>query len=57
MKIYNAILSVFLFLIQTTTEVDTEFEPEEIYNFVLILLGIILLVLILAYILLSSRQE
>lgn len=56
MKLFKIILFVILFLSQET-ELDTEFEPIEIYNFVLILLGIILIIIILVYILLTSRED
>lgn len=56
MKIFCYILSIILFLFQEP-ELDTEFDPIEIYQFVLIFLGIILIIIILVYIILSSRQE
>ena len=53
----NKILAYLLFIFQEAYEFDWEFEDEEIFNFFLILLGIILLILILAYVLLTSKQE
>jgi len=46
-----------LHLFQQAYEWDWEFEDVEIYNFFLILIGIILLIVILAYVLLSSRED
>ncbi len=57
MKRLNNILFTILYIFQEAYEIDWEFEDEEIYNFFLILLGIILLILILVYVLLTSRQE
>ena len=56
MKFFNFILFIVLFLFQEP-ELDTEFDPVEVYNFVLILLGVILIIIILVYILLSSKEE
>ena len=56
MKLVQIILFAVLFLSQEP-ELDTEFEPIEIYNIVLILLGILLIIIILVYILLTSREE
>jgi len=54
----NYFTFIVLILFQfSTTEESTEFDPIEIYNFVLVLLGIIILIIILFYILLSSKQE
>lgn len=44
-------MNIILFLFQATTaEIDA-------YNFILIVLGIILLIIILVYVLLTSKQE
>ncbi len=51
------ILFTLLFVFQDAYEIDWEFEDAEIYNFFLILFGIILLIVILVYVLLSSREE
>jgi len=51
MKLISYFVIVILFLFQ---ELTTE---QEIFNFILVLLGIVLLIVILAYILLTSRQE
>jgi len=56
MKFLGTFLVILLFIFQDP-EVDTEFDPIETYNFVIVLLGIFLLIIILAYILLTSRQE
>lgn len=50
---YSDMVSMLL-LLQT---VDTELDPIELYNFLLIFLGIILLLIILIYILLTSKEE
>ena len=57
MKHINNILFTILYIFQEAYEIDWEFEDEEIYNFFLILLGIILFILILVYVLLTSKQE
>ena len=57
MKYLNNVLFTILYIFQEAYEIDWEFEDEEIYNFFLILLGIILLILILVYVLLTSKQE
>ena len=57
MKVLNNILLSLLFIIQEAYEFDWEFEDEEIFNFFLILLGIILLIIILAYVLITSKQD
>ncbi len=57
MKHLNNILFTILYIFQEAYEIDWEFEDEEIFNFFLIFLGIILLILILVYVLLTSRQE
>ncbi len=57
MKYLNNILFTILYIFQEAYEIDWEFEDEEIFNFFLILLGIILLILILVYVLLTSKQE
>lgn len=56
MRLTN-ILFTLLFIFQEAYEIDWEFEDAEIYNFFLILFGIILLIVILVYVLLSSREE
>lgn len=56
MKFLSFILSIIPFLFQEP-ELDTEFDPIEVYQFVLIFLGIILIIIILVYIILSSKQE
>ena len=50
MKLNNLILLMVLFLFQAADEL-------EVFNFILVSLGIILLVIILVYILLNSKQE
>ena len=50
MKLNNLILLMVLFLFQTTDEL-------EVFNFILVTFGIILLIIILVYILLTSKQE
>ena len=57
MKVLNNILFSLLFIIQEAYEFNWEFEDEEIFNFFLILLGIILLIIILAYVLMTSKQD
>ncbi len=59
MKLMSFLLLLLLnmFQVTTTNTLDTEFDPVEIYNFVLIFFGIILLIVILVYILLTSKQE
>ena len=57
MDFLRIVLNVIIFLFQTTPEIDTELDPVETYNFFLIFLGILLIIIILAYILLNSRQE
>lgn len=57
---YLTILCHFLlnlFQVTTTTPANEEFDPVEVFNFVLILIGILTLIIILAYILLTSREE
>jgi len=44
-------------MILNLLQTETEFDPAETYNFLLVMLGIILLIIILAYILLTSREE
>jgi len=51
MKLISYFVIVILFLFQ---ELSTE---QEMFNFILVFLGIILLIVILVYILLTSRQE
>ena len=50
MKFYFSLLMLVLFLFQTTDDL-------EVFNFILVFLGIILLIIILVYILLTSKQE
>ena len=50
MKFYNSLLLLILFLFQTIDDI-------EVFKFVLVFFGIILLVIILVYILLTSKQE
>jgi len=38
-------------------QADKELDPAETYNFIIVLLGILLLIIILAYILLTSKEE
>lgn len=51
------ILFTLLFIFQDAYEIDWEFEDAEIFEFFLILFGIILLIVILVYVLLTSREE
>ena len=51
MKLISYFVIVILFLFQELT------PEQETFNFILVILGIILLIVILAYILLTSRQE
>ncbi len=52
MKLISYFVIVILFIFQA------ELSPEqEMFNFILVFLGIILLIIILVYILLTSRQE
>ena len=57
MKFYSFILSIVFFLFQEEPELDTEFDPVEFYNFLIILLGIILIIIILVYIILTSKED
>lgn len=57
MKFLNNIFFPVLFIFQDAYEIDWEFEDEEIFEFFLVLLGILLIIIILAYILLTSKQE
>lgn len=52
MKLVNYFVLFILFLFQTVLTPE-----QEVFNFVLVLLGILLLVVILVYILLTSREE
>jgi len=54
---FTNILFTLLFIFQEAYEIDWEFEDAEIFEFILILFGIILLIVILVYVLLSSREE
>jgi hypothetical protein len=47
---YFVLAILFIFQIELTDE-------QEVFNFILVLLGILLLIIILVYILLTSRQE
>ncbi len=51
MKFFGRLLLVILYLFQTNT------DDIEMYNFILIFFGIILLIVILVYILLTSKQD
>ncbi len=57
MMYLTKILFTLLFIFQDAYEIDWEFEDAEIFEFFLILFGIILLIVILVYILLTSREE
>jgi len=57
MMYLTKILFTLLFIFQDAYEIDWEFEDAEIFEFFLILFGIILLIVILVYVLLSSREE
>ncbi len=50
MKFYNSLFLMVLFLFQTR-------DDMEVFNFIIVFFGIILLIIILAYILLTSKQE
>ena len=50
MKFYNLFLLMVFFIFQTPDDL-------EVFNFILVTLGIILLIIILIYILLTSKQE
>ena len=54
---FTNVLFTLLFIFQDAYEIDWEFEDAEIFEFILILFGIILLIVILVYVLLSSREE
>jgi len=51
MKLISYFVIVILFLFQDLT------PEQEMFNFMLVFLGIILIIVILVYILLTSRQE
>jgi hypothetical protein len=51
MKLVSYFVWVILFLFQELT------PGQETFNFILVLLGILLLIIILVYILLTSKQE
>jgi len=51
MKYYGILVMMILFLFQTTEDF------AELYNFILIFFGIILLIIILVYILVTSKQD
>ncbi len=57
MMYLTKILFTLLFIFQDAYEIDWEFEDAEIFEYFLILFGIILLIVILVYILLTSREE
>ena len=57
MKYFIFFTIIRLFLLQEEFEIDWEFEDVEIYNFFLILFGIVLVIIILVYVLLSSKEE
>ena len=57
MMYLTKILFTLLFIFQDAYEIDWEFEDAEIFEFFLILFGIILLIVILVYVLLTSREE
>jgi len=50
MRISSSIALFIFFLFQTAGEV-------EVFNFILVFLGVILLIIILVYIILTSKQE
>jgi len=50
MILLNYIVSIFLFAATLTPD-------QETFNFIVVLLGIILLIIILAYILLTSKED
>jgi len=52
MKLISYFLLILLFIFQTVLT-----DEQEIFNFILVLLGILLLIIILVYILLTSKQE
>ena len=56
MKFFSFILFIVFFLFQEP-ELDTEFDPVEFYNFLIILLGVILIIIILVYIILTSKED
>ncbi len=51
MKLVSYFVLVILFLFQGLT------PEQESFNFILVLLGILLMIIILAYVLLTSREE
>ncbi|KKN17776.1 hypothetical protein LCGC14_0962490 [marine sediment metagenome] len=51
MKISEILFIIILYLFQSVAEVS------EIFNFILVFFGIILLIIILVYILLTAKQE
>ena len=52
MNFFSSFMTILFNLFQ-----DTIGENIEVYNFILIVLGIILLIIIMVYVLLTSRQE
>ncbi len=57
MRFLNLFNQIFLYLLQTNLNPQEELDPIEVYRFLLILFGIIVLILILVYIVLTSKQE
>ena len=51
MKFFGRLILIILYLFQTDT------NDVKMYNFILVFFGIILLIIILAYILLTSKQD
>lgn len=51
MKLYGILIGIVLFLFQVTS------GDVEMYNFLLVFFGIILLIIILIYVLLTSKQD
>ena len=56
MNFFLLLVKFLIFLLQEP-ELDTELDPVETYNFFLILLGVILLIIILVYILMTSKED
>ena len=52
MKLVSYIVLTLLYIFQTNLTPD-----QELFNFILILLGIVLLIIILVYVLLTSKEE
>ena len=51
MKYYGILVMMILFLFQVNEDI------AELYNFILVFFGIVLLIIILVYILLTSKQD